>query len=435
MEYVVRSPYYESGLTRVPEGRDLALATPTMRSELDRVGMGAVQTCRRAIRALLGHEVTWLGIYVLVAVIATAICVGRRCNNFLIFRAAYAHLIAHRILYVPYPREHADLFKYSPTFALLFAPFAKAPFSMALFAWNLFNVMLVYVGLRLVMPAAKRLEAIQLAGIGLVTTVDGTQSNGLVAALIVLAFVAFERDRIVGAASAIATGALVKLFPLAACAFALPRRDRFRFVVAGIAIGTGLIALPLFVSNGSLLVAQYRAWWAMGTADAADRGASLMQMLHLATGYDGPNWPIQLGGAALLVLPIVLRPARWWADADFRRAFLSSILLFSVIFNHKAEQPSFIIALTGLAIWYATSPRSPVRSVLTGAAFIATVPIFMAVAAPGLLTSSIDGPLLAASACCAAAWFTMQGELLDLFPERELRAEREFMSVGDEPAV
>ena len=111
------------------------------------------------------------------------------------------------------------------------------------------------------------------------------------------------------------------------------------------------------------------------------------------------------------------------------------MLVFSVIFNHKAEQPSFAIALTGMAVWYATSPRSPVRNVLTAAAFISTVPIFMAVAAPGLLASSVDAPLLAASACCAAAWFTMQGELLDLFPEGEGRADRELMSVGDEPAL
>ena len=48
-------------------------------------------------------------------------------------------------------------------------------------------------------------------------------------------------------------------------------------------------------------------------------------------------------GCALLVLPIVLRPSRW-GDGDFRRTYLGSVLIFSVIFNHKAEQPSFMIA-------------------------------------------------------------------------------------------
>ncbi|HVX41582.1 MAG TPA: glycosyltransferase family 87 protein [Gemmatimonadaceae bacterium] len=396
--------------------------------------VAAGHACRRMLRAFFGYEATWVGVYLLVAAIATGICVGRRCNNFLIFRAAYSHLLSQRILYLPYPREHADLFKYSPTFALLFAPFARMPFAVALFAWNLLNVLAIYVALRLLMPRAQRLEAIQLAGIGLVTTVDGTQSNGLVAALIVLAFVALERDRIAAAASAIAAGALVKLFPLSACAFALPRRDRGRFAVFGIAIGAALVALPLLVTPAGVLVEQYRAWWSMGAADAADRGASIMRILHVTTGYDGPNWPIQAAGAALLVLPVLLRPARW-AEPEFRRGFLASVLVFSVIFNHKAEQPSFIIALSGIAIWYASQPRSPARSVLTGAAFVASVPIFMTVVAPGLLATSIDRPLLGASCCCAAAWLTMQGELLDLFPERDARSAREFVTVSDEPAV
>src|SRR5205085_5542314 len=108
--------------------------------------------------------------------------------------------------------------KYSPTFALLFAPFAELPFAIALFAWNLLNVMLVYVAVRLAVPAHQRLEAIQLAGIGLVSTVDGTQSNGLVAALMVLAFVALERDHLARAAVAVTLGTLVKIFPLAAAA-------------------------------------------------------------------------------------------------------------------------------------------------------------------------------------------------------------------------
>src|SRR5437016_4009071 len=101
------------------------------------------------------------------------------------------------------------------------SPLATCPYAGALFAWNLLNVGLVYLAIRLVVPPAQRLPAIQLTGIGLVTTIDGTQSNGLVAGLIVLAFAALERDRLLLAATSIATGALVKLFPLAAVAFVI----------------------------------------------------------------------------------------------------------------------------------------------------------------------------------------------------------------------
>jgi hypothetical protein len=154
----------------------------------------------------------------------------------------------------------------------------------------------------------------------------------------------------------------------------------------------------------------------MGAADSLDRGASVMRLMHLATGYEGPNWPIQLAGTGLVLLPL-MRPSRW-RDVEFRRGFLASVLVYCVIFNHKAEQPTFVIAVVGIAIWYATSGPSSVRNVVAGSVFVATVPILIAVASPGLLRGGVDVPLLITSACCTVAWFTMQGELLDLFPER-----------------
>lgn len=95
----------------------------------------------QAVRAALDTERFWLGVYLLIVAIATGVCVAKECNNFLIFRASYSHLLAGRDLYVAYPAEHVDLFKYSPTFALLFAPFAWLPFAWALLAWNLINVL------------------------------------------------------------------------------------------------------------------------------------------------------------------------------------------------------------------------------------------------------------------------------------------------------
>ena len=365
------------------------------------------------VRAFFANEYTWLVIYLLVVAVATTICATKQCNNFVIFRSAFFHLRDGRDLYAAFPGEHADLFKYSPTFALVFWPFARLPFGLALLAWNLVNVMLIYLALRLVVPAGRRLESVQLTGIGLVTTVDGTQSNGLVAALMVLAFAALERDRIAAAASAIAGGALIKIFPLAAAVFALPRVDRWRFARIGLAIGGVLAALPLIVTNAPTLGAQYRSWYALGQLDALDRGASVMRLMHVVGGYEGPNWPIQLAGTLLLVLPLLLKRDRW-SDPAFRRAFLGSVLVYAVIFNHKAEQPSFIIAIVGIAIWYATMPRNVGRDVVTGAVFIATVPVFMTVLAPGLIADSIDRPLLVAAAAAAVVWFTIQGELLEL---------------------
>ena len=69
-------------------------------------------------------------------------------NNFRIFRAASRHLFAGSDLYAAYPAEHFDFYKYSPTFALLFAPFAYVPFAPAMLLWNALNAGALYVAHR-----------------------------------------------------------------------------------------------------------------------------------------------------------------------------------------------------------------------------------------------------------------------------------------------
>ena len=48
-------------------------------------------------------------------------------NNYLIFKHSFFHLIHHKDLYILYPQEHWDLYKYSPAFSLLFGIFAILP--------------------------------------------------------------------------------------------------------------------------------------------------------------------------------------------------------------------------------------------------------------------------------------------------------------------
>jgi hypothetical protein len=379
------------------------------------------------IRRRIADERSWLCLLAVTAIVATAVCVIRVCNNFLIFRSAFDHLLVGADMYALHPAEHGDLFKYSPTFALAFAPFRMLPYAPALLAWNLLNVILIYAGLRLILEPGERLAAVQLTALGLVTTLDGTQSNGLVAATILLAFAAFERRRLDLAATAIAAGILIKLFPAAALALAAPRRDRLKFAVVFAVIFAALVAAPLLVTSAPALVGQYQSWYEMGAVDALDRGGSVMRLLNLAFGYDGPNWPVQLAGTAMLLAPLARGR---WSDARHRKLFLASLLLYAVIFNHKAEQPSFVIAMVGVAIWYAVKPRSLARDVLAGAVILATIPMLLAVAIPGL-PGGITPALLMTSVACTAVWFGIQAELLDLAPEPAETLPKPAMQVAD----
>jgi len=353
-----------------------------------------------------------LGLYVASALFVTVQqgVVGHS-NNFSVFRAAATNLFAHRDLYAAHPEQHFDYYKYSPTFALLFAPLAALPFALALLIWSLLNSVLLYYALRRLLPERPATLAIALVYLEVLFAMQYTQSNGLVTALILLAFLALEEGRQLRAAVLIGLDAFIKVFPLGAAALAVfhPRRRRFTLGLAAVALV--LLALPFVLLPPHELVAQYRSWRAIEASDAAriHRGDSVMQYLYLWFGADWPSWPVQLAGTLVLLAPLALRRERW-GDAGFRLLFLCSLLVYFVLFNHQSERASFVIAYTGLFVWYAAGESDRVR---TGIALVALIVLVLHdleilpwEARRVLILYRIKG------IPCLAAWLVMQAELL-----------------------
>lgn len=296
----------------------------------------------------------------------------RPSGNFEIFRASSHHLLSGEDLYAKYPTE-GDRFKYSPSFALLFAPLAFLFWPLALFLWSTLNAMTLFVALERLLPPRQAMLAAALLLLELLRAMQNAQSNALVAALIILAFVALEAGRTWRAALAIALGASIKIFPLAALTFAIPWRRAFRSGLATIVVGAGVALLPLLVTSPGMLVQQYRWWRGIEAVDAQQRWFSIMELLHQWTGADFPNWPVQMAGVLLLVLPLALRRSRW-QDHAFRLLYLCSVLLFVALFNHQAERASYVIAFTGATIWFTISRRTSWQTALFALAFV-TMPV------------------------------------------------------------
>jgi hypothetical protein len=334
-----------------------------------------------------------------------------RSNNFKVFRSAAVNLLAHRDLYAAHPDQHFDFYKYSPTFALLFAPFVALPFAPALLIWSLLNSLLLWYAVRRLLPERQATLALALVYLEVLFAMQYTQSNGLVTALILLAFLALEQGRQLRGALLVAVDAFIKIFPLGAAALALfhPRRWRFALLCAAAAIGLAL--LPLIVIPPHELIAQYRSWWTIELSDASsvNRGDSVMQYLHRWLGIDWPHWPVQLAGTLLLLAPLALLRERW-SDRAFRLRFLCSLLLYLVLFNHQSERASFVIAYTGLSIWYAASEPDRVRNAIALAAGVALLLQDVQIV-PWALHDALSQFRLKGIPCLAA-WIVMQAELL-----------------------
>lgn len=307
----------------------------------------SVTATRRFVAAL------WI-----IAVIAATVQHGfaHQNNNYLIFRAASMHLLHGQDLYAAYPTLHFDFYKYSPTFALLFLPFALLPFALSMLLWNAINAAALWIGIGAVLPARQATIARAIVFLDMLGSLQNVQSNALVAGLIILTFAAYERRHTVLGSLAAGIGAAIKIFPIIGVTFALSHPRKLRVAIAVVVTTVVLLALPLLVTPWATLMAQYASWRAIEMRDALDRGFTVMQMLELLLHRDWPNLPLQLIGAAVLVAPLVVRrtQSREWR---FRLIYLCSVLVFCVIFNHQSESPTFVIAVAGAAIWFASLRR------------------------------------------------------------------------------
>ena len=312
--------------------------------------------------------VTFIGA-VLVAVAVSAIQGLQRGydDNLLIFRAASDHLRAGLDLYAPYPAIVRDLYKYSPTFALLCTPWALLPFPAAHLAWMLFCSLSLWWALTAMYPDRRGAIACLIVSGSVVLDLQRSQTNALVAALMIGAFVASEKQQLNRAALMVGLGAAVKLFPVVAAIGMIWQPSKRRALIVATIVAVVLVALPLLVTTPELLQQQYLSWFARERLDAQDGVAQCIGCVDTrATGaalYGGimyqlrvlfgplPNHPIQLGGLATVLLCVFLRRDAWH-EQRFQRQLLAALLLFCVVFNHQAESPSFVIAVCGMAIWY-----------------------------------------------------------------------------------
>ncbi len=306
-------------------------------------------------------------------------------NDFAIFRASFWNLIENKDLYVLRLDQAQDYFKYSPSFALLFAPFAIVPFGAGLFFWNLVNALGIFFALRWLLPREKSALAQVLVALPTLRSIQSSQSNALVAALIIVAFVSFERGWLWRGAVAIALGTVTKIFPLAALSF----------------------ALPLLVISPGALAAQYRSWGALERSEAGLVGSSAMELFRDA-GITWPPWPVQLI-AAVIVLAVLILRMRDWNDRNLRLQFLGFVMVFCVVFNHRAERQSAVIALSGMVIWYLASPRAVWRTAL-----FAIVYFLVAVSGTDLVPPAVKhilAPETRFSIPLTILWLVLLGEL------------------------
>ena len=300
-------------------------------------------------------------------------CVDTHYNNYLIFKKSFVHLIENRDLYLEFKNEQMDYYKYSPTFSMMMGPLSFLPDAAGLLIWNLLNCLLLFFAIWNLPPREDkgRLIMIGIIFIELITSVQNSQSNGLIAGFILFAFIFLEKKQNLLASLAIVFTIYIKIFGLVSLALFLFYPDKLKSILYTIGWIVIFAMLPLCVISFSQLVYLYQSWIDLLQYDhSISWGLSLAGWLHVWIPIGSKNI-VLFAGIIMFFLPFL--KFRSFGELKFRLLFLSSILIWMIIFNHKAESPTYIIAITGVAVWFGSQKIKTWNIILLILAFLLTI--------------------------------------------------------------
>lgn len=334
------------------------------------------------IRVFLTNKWTLFGVFVLIGLAAALFKLAPdRHNNFLIFCGVWDHLSQQLSLYAAYPNEYSDVYLYGPFFALVIAPFAMLPLWAGLILWNVGLATLLYwankeysglsaEGGRTAQPSnSAAVFLIWFTANELYTALAMQQFNVAVAAMVILSFVLVEKEKDEWATLLIVIGTLVKIYPVVALVFFLFSKHKVRFVLTGLGWLIVCFCLPMLFSSPAYVCEEYKEWWLSLTSKNDANLFSIAQNISLLGMIRKIGFAVS-GGQALwqtysdlwVIIPgcglfvATLCRVSQWPNLCYRQTILASMLMMICLFSSGTESSGYIIALTGVAIWYTAAP-------------------------------------------------------------------------------
>ncbi len=316
----------------------------------------------KKLTMFFSQEYVILIIYCLAAiVIAAQHYLHDSFNNFKIFRASTAHLLAGKNLHLEYPAEYFDLFLYHPTFAVLFAPFTFIPTWLGMILWNSFTAITLFYAIRaLPIPFHSKVFVWYFVFIELTTALHNLQTNPLIAALILLGFSLMEFNHRIRAAIVSALAFFIKGYGgIVAVLYLFYPKNLIKNGVVYLISFMFFAILPGWLIGFHQLPRLYEEWQLLLLQDhQVNYGVSLIGMMHAFWGDIFTVFEIQLFGLFCLgLMCCYLFLSKNYINSVMRLAMVSYLMMWVILFNHAAESNTHIISVCGVALWYIVSPK------------------------------------------------------------------------------
>lgn len=304
------------------------------------------------------RKAEWIFLILLTLLLSAYKVLMNDWNNYRIFYHSFEHLRNGLQLYIEYPEQHFDFFKYSPSFAALMFPFSFLPLWFGALLWNLLGVGVFWSGLLRVLRGAFPLGLLALLLLPeLIGQIQNFQSNAILTGILLHTFADYKQEKWWRAGALLGFAFHIKIFGAALGILCLlwGWRATLRTGVWSVLTVIFLFALPLFWIPFSQLMIHYQDWLGLLQWDnSGSQGASFMGVFRAFTGMILPNLEIQIGSLLLMIGAWLINKYKLSGellDLSRSRSF-ALLLLWMIVFNHKSESPTFILGMTGFVLWF-----------------------------------------------------------------------------------
>lgn len=295
--------------------------------------------------------VPWIRRYVL----------GTMDLDYTIFNHSFWHAWQQMPLYALYP-EDENLFLYGPLFPVLMAPIAVLPFHLGRLIWMLLVTYVPFWSLRKsLFTRYEQLFILWFITLEAYTCINDSETNSMILACILSTFYFTEKEKDFWAGFLIALGTVTKIYGIVGLVFVLFSRHKLKFIGSVVLCSVVMLALPLLVFGPEYILGQYVEWYNVLVYKndlnqfAPGQNISLLGIVRKVSGCATYSdlWLIVPGLLAFAAPFLRFAQYRFLA---FRHTMLASVLMFVVLFSTGSESYGYIIAMTGVAIWYVCAP-------------------------------------------------------------------------------
>ena len=309
------------------------------------------------MRKLLTNWKFVFGLGLLVVLAATTIETlrGRATNFYAYYDATNMFWAGINPYTLEYVEAHSIWFLYTPVFTTIYAPIFLLPEWLGPYVWNVFNYVMLCMGIRLLpKPLAPFRTRIFLFMLLLILqSAFCFQYNMVVCYIFLFAFILMERGKPLWATLLIMISATTKYYGAIELGLLMCYPRFWRNIGYALMWGVVLLLLPIINTAFDNVFALYRSMW---DSYESHRSAVDYSGLFFARGLKPwllPNLRVVQMGVLLVISALFFWRYKRWHDFRFRVETLAVMMGYIILFSDSPETHTYMITLTGyqMAFW------------------------------------------------------------------------------------